>query len=203
MKKNTKIIIGIIIVLLILIPVIYTVYQNYQIEQEQKNFNKTLKEISNIENISDENYASIHNGNSTTATEQITKLNDTITNTTTEITMFQNLSKHTNNQSHKEYINNQIDRLNSENQYTKYELEYDQLMNKTMNGQYSPESNQKMQDLTDEMLKSTNKTNEIKENTTFILAENPELEKNINDLNLDEDFSTTQLEDYKANHISN
>lgn len=193
MKRKIKKIIIILVILAIVIPTTYIAYTNYQNYEEQKNFNKTMKNISDIENQSDIKANELSSESSVDILIPATA-ND-INTTTKEIDMLQNLSDNTHNQTYKEYINIQIDRLETEKMaYTSYE-ESLKTFESYKNGSKSySQTVTEYNEYKNDTKKYNDKIGDKKDESTTFLDKHNDLKNTLEKLNIDEDFLINQKE---------
>lgn len=124
----------------------------YMHELEQQRFYDTIKNVSDLENKTDIENDKIHKQTSA-STENVKKKEiDSINTTSEEIVILQDLKNKVSNESYTEYIDIQLDRLNSENRTYTIMLENTEVYEQYRSGQMTnSRALSLIKDKTDEM----------------------------------------------------
>lgn len=197
MEKNKK---WLLIILLIII-IIPLAYFGISFLQEQIFYNG-IKEISDIENITDAAGDVIRN-QTTPSNEDYKEYHlKTINTTSTEILMLQDLKSKVFNDEYTEFIDIQINRLNSENRTYTAMVENSNIYDQYKNGEigYS-RALSLILDNNKEISTYSNKTSEYKAEADSFLSVHTDMKKKFNELGIDEDFLYDQIEEVKTERI--
>ncbi len=134
MEKRNKLIL-IILVIIIAIPLAYFAISGYLHDLEEQTFYDGIKEISDIENKTDSDGVGLMNQTSPALKDVQEYEIESINTTSNEILMLQDLKTKVSNQSYLEFIDIQINRLNSENRTYTAMLEASKIYEQYQNGQ--------------------------------------------------------------------
>ncbi len=161
----------------------------YLHEVEEQTFYETIKQISDIENKTDEKGDLI--GNQTSPSNDALKEFEleAINTTSTEILMLQDLKTKVSNESYIEFIDIQINRLNSENRTYTAMLEGSRIYEQYKNGQLGYSGALSLiNDKGNEVSSYSNKTGEYKVEADSLLSVHTDMKDKFNELAIDEDF---------------
>ena len=198
MRKNKKLII-LILFIIIIIPIAYFGISMF----EQQIFYDGIKQISDIENRTDAKGDVLRN-QSTPSNKDIKEYTlESINTTSTEILMLQDLKTKVFNEDYKEFIDIQINRLNSENRTYTNMVELSDIYEQYKNGQMGYSRTLSLiNDLNEEGSSYVNKTSEYKVEADSFLSVHTDMKDKFNQLGIDEDFMYNQIEEVKADYIT-
>lgn len=202
MEKRKKLII-VILLIMILFPAAFFGISAYLHMVEVETFYDGIKEISDIENKSDAAGNVIRNQTSLANKDIKQYLVDSINTTSTEIGMLQDLKSEVSNETYIEFIDIQINRLNSENRTYSAMLDESDVYDKYKNGQMgASRALSLIDDKNKEIASYANKTGEYKVEADSFLSVHTDMKKKFNELGIDEDFLYDQIEEVKASNIT-
>lgn len=202
MEKKNKVII-LILAVIIVIPVAYFGISGYLHDLEEQTFYDGIKEISDIENKTDAAGDVIRNQTSPSNKDLIDYDVESINTTSTEILMLQDLKSKVSNESYIEFIDIQLNRLNSENRTYTSMLEGSTFYEQYRNGQLgASRAISLMNDKTKEVDSYSDKTSEYKIEADSFLSVHTDMKEKFNELGIDEDFLYDQIEEVKATSLS-
>ncbi|MBE6486918.1 MAG: hypothetical protein E7Z85_08780 [Methanosphaera stadtmanae] len=197
MEKNKK---WLLIILLIIIIIPLT-YFGISFLQEQTFYNG-IKEISDIENITDADGDKLRNQTTPSNNDIIEYHIKSINTTSTEILMLQDLKSKVLNDEYTEFIDIQINRLNSENRTYTAMLDNSNIYEQFKNGQIgSSKALSLINDNNKEISTYSNKTSEYKAEADSFLSVHTDMKNKFNELGIDEDFLYDQIEEVKTERI--
>ena len=198
MEKN-KIVILLILLLIIVIPIIYF----GALQVEERIFYNTIKEVSDIENKTDAEGDVIRNQDNPSLSDIKENTIKTINVTSEEILMLQDLKSNVFSEQYVEFINIQINRLNSENRTYTAMLESSNIYQEYLDGNMgNSQAVSLINDKNSEISTYSNKTSEYKVEADSFLSVHTDMKKKFNELGIDEDFLFAQIEEVKAEYIS-
>ena len=198
MRKRSKLIILILLIITI-IPIAYFGISMY----EQHIFYDGIKQISDIENRTDAAGDVLRNQSTPSNTDIKQNLLESINTTSTEILMLQDLKTKVFNEDYKEFIDIQINRLNSENRTYTIMVENSDIYEQYKNGQIgSSKALSLINDKGEESTSYANKTSEYKVEADSFLSVHTDMKDKFNQLGIDEDFMYNQIEEVKTDYIT-
>jgi len=197
MNKRNKIII--ILLIIIIIPV---AYYGVTILEEQIFYN-SIKEISDIENQSDSIGDKIRNSTYPSNQEYQEYCVNNINTNNRELEMLQQLKGKVFTDKYKEFIDIQINRLNSENRTTTLMLNNSNLYQEFKSGTlgYS-RALSLIKDNNLAIESYSNKTSEYKVEADSFLSVHTDMKDKLYELDIDEDFLYEQIEEVKIKNIT-
>lgn len=191
--KNKYVII--IVLCLIIIPLSYFGITGYLSDRESQTFYDSIKNISDMENQSDIKYHEYTKQNTHSNDEIIKTHNDAINNLSNEVLLLQELKQKLTNETYKEYVDLQINRLDCECKYDSLIIEGIKIDDQYKNGEISlSKRNQLINTKESELSSYGNKTTEYKIESDTFLSRHTDIKNKFNQLNIDEDFLIAQLE---------
>lgn len=202
MEKKNKLII-LILAIIIVIPLAYFGISGYLHDLEEQTFYDGIKEISDIENKTDAAGDIIRNQTSPSNEDVKEYEIESINTTSTEILMLQDLKTKVSNESYIEFIDIQINRLNSENRTYTAMLEGLTIYEQYQNGQIgASKAISLMGDKTKEVNSYSDKTGEYKVEADSFLSVHTDMKEKFDELGIDEDFLYDQIEEVKVTSVS-
>lgn len=130
-------------------------------------------------------------------------LTESINITSTEILMLQDLKTKISNESYQEYIDIQINRLNSENRTYTALQQNSNTYEEYKNGQIGASRTLSLiNDKNKEIDSYANKTGEYKVESDSFLSTHTDMKEKFNELGIDEDFLINQIEEVKSGFVS-
>lgn len=202
MKRRNKLIIPLLLIILI-IPIGYFGISGYLHDLEEQTFYDGIKNISDIENKTDAKGDVLRN--QTTPSHKDIKEYDieSINVTSTEILMLQDLKNKVSNKSYIEFIDIQINRLNSENRTYTTGIASADIYDQYLNGQIgASKALSLIKDKNKEIDSYTNKTREYKIDADSFLSVHTDMKSKFNEMGIDEDFLYNQVEEVKSEYIT-
>lgn len=198
-KKNKRLkILAIVIIALVAICAAYFAVNYF----EQENFYNSIKNVSDLENASDYDGEIIRNKTAPTNDEIMEDTRKSINTTSKEILMLEDLKKTLINDTLKEYVDIEINRLTCENRsyssFLKLSGYYDEYKNGGIG--YSQMLGY-IDDNRDESDIYNNKTEEYKVESDLFLQSHSDMKERFDSLGIDEDFMYNQIEETKAETI--
>ena len=189
-------------VILIAIPSAYFGITGYLHELEEQTFYDGIKEISDIENRTDA-VGDILRNQTTPSTSDIKEYEiEEINTISTEILKLQELKNKLSNESYVEYIDIQINRLNSENRSCTAMLDNCNLYEQYNNGQIGASRTSSLIEDNNKIIKTyANKTSEYKVDADSFLSIHTDMKNRFNQLGIDEDFLYNQIEEVKTTSV--
>lgn len=202
MEKRNKLIL-IILVIIIAIPLAYFAISGYLHDLEEQTFYDGIKEISDIENKTDSDGVGLMNQTSPALKDVQEYEIESINTTSNEILMLQDLKTKVSNQSYLEFIDIQINRLNSENRTYTAMLEASKIYEQYQNGQIGTSRVVSLiEDKNKEINSYSDKTSEYKVEADSFLSVHSDMKEKFNELGIDEDFLYDQIEEVKSTSYS-
>ena len=200
MEKKKKIIITILIILFAIALVYFSM--EYMHELEQQTFYDTIKNVSDLENKTDIESDKINKQTSASTSDVKKKDIDSINTTSQEILILQDLKNKVSNESYKEYIDIQLDRLNSENRTYTIMLENTEVYEQYQSGHMTnSRALSLINDKNDEMDTYIDKVKEAKVQSDTFLNKHTDMKDKFNQIGIDEDFLFNQIEEVKTENI--
>jgi len=174
----------------------------YMHELEQQTFYDTIKNVSDLENKTDIESDKI-NKQTSASTEDVKKKEiESINTTSQEILILQDLKNKVSNESYLEYIDIQLDRLNSENRTYTIMLENTEVYEQYQSGQMTnSRALSLIKDKNDEMDTYIDKVKEAKVQSDTFLSKHTNMKDKFNQMGIDEDFLLNQIEEVKTEYI--
>lgn len=198
METRNKIII-LILLLIIAIPILY--FGALKLEEDV--FYNAIKEISDLENKTDAEGDVIRNQYNPSLSDIRDYTIKSINVTSEEILMLQDLKSKVVSEQYNEFIDIQINRLNSENRTYTAMLESSDIYQQYLDGKMS---NSRAVSLIDdknrEISSYANKTSEYKVEADSFLSIHTDMKEKFNELGIDEDFLFDQIEEVKTEYVS-
>nr|WP_323737558.1 hypothetical protein [Methanosphaera sp. ISO3-F5]WQH65394.1 hypothetical protein PXD04_11650 [Methanosphaera sp. ISO3-F5] len=197
MEKRNKLII-IVLLIIFIVPVAYFGFSYY----EEQTFYNGIKEISDIENKSDAAGDVVRNMTSPSTGDVKQFEIDAINTTSTEILMLQDLKSKVFKEEFVDFIDIQINRLNSENRTYTAMLEQANVYEQYKNGQLgASRALSLIEDKNDEIGSYANRTGSYKVDADSFLSVHTDMKKRFSELGIDEDFLYDQIEEVKTEYI--
>lgn len=173
----------------------YFLITDYNNKQEIELFYDNIKNISDIENKSDIEYKKYLDLDTKTNDQLINNHTAVMKTIDTETSMLNDLKDKLTNETLKEYVDIQINRLNTEKRYDELLIEDAKSANKYINGEITlSERLDKMNSAKSELSSYGNKTTEYKMDADSFLSLHKEIKEKFDELGIDEDFLYAQLE---------
>ncbi|MBR3213264.1 MAG: hypothetical protein IKF79_01995 [Methanosphaera sp.] len=170
---------------------------------EVQTFYNGIKNISDIENKSDANGDIIRNQTAPSNKDIKEYTLESINTTSEEVLMLQDLKSKLSNESYIEFIDIQINRLNSENRTYTTMLEGSDIYEQYQNGQIGASRTLSLiEDKNKEISDYSNKTSEYKLEADSFLSVHTDMKDKFNELGIDEDFLYDQIEEVKGETIT-
>lgn len=192
MERKNKIIITITIILIVILAGYLII--NYTNQLNNQEFKEVLKNASDIENTTDQHYKEAYNGTYMSIDEYITFTKSNIENHTKEIDLLKNFKDKTTNQTQKEYLEIQINRLETELRAYEKAVEIGNSYKRYQNGEITLNKYSELQNtLTNDTQRIDNQIGIIKDESITYINNHPELKETLNNINIDEDFYTNEL----------
>jgi len=200
MEKKKKIIITILIIIFAIALIYFGM--EYMHELEQQTFYDTIKNVSDLENKTDIENDKIHKQTSASTEDVKKKEIESINTTSQEILILQDLKNKVSNESYKEYIDIQLDRLNSKNRTYTIMLENTEVYEEYQSGQMTnSRALSLIKDKNDEMDTYIDKVKEAKVQSDTFLSKHTDMKDKFNQMSIDEDFLLNQIEEVKTEYI--
>lgn len=197
MERRNKIIL-LILLLIIAIPILYF----GALKLEEHVFYSTIKEISDIENKSDAVTDTLRNQTNPSLEEYIDYQIVSINTTSNEILMLQDLKSKVFSEPYVEYIDIQLNRLNSENRTYEGFLNNGRIYEQYNNGQIGYSRALSLINDKNKVIDSYgDKISEYKVEADSFLSVHTDMKEKFNELDIDEDFLFDQLEEVKIEYI--
>lgn len=194
-RKNLIIIL--ILLLIIIIPIVYFGFL------EESIFYNTIKEVSDIENKSDANNDILRNQTNPSVEDYVDYQIESINTTSNEILMLEDLKSKVFSEQYVEFIDIQINRLNSENRTYTAMLENGNIYEQYKNGQIGYSRALSLIEDNNQVISSyANKTSEFKVEADSFLSVHTDMKEKFNELGIDEDFLFDQIEEVKVEYVS-
>ena len=202
MEKRNKLIIMVLLIIIIA-PLAYIGISGYLHDLEVQTFYNGIKNISDIENKSDANGDIIRNQTAPSNKDIKEYTLESINTTSEEVLMLQDLKSKLSNESYIEFIDIQINRLNSENRTYTTMLEGSDIYEQYQNGQIGASRTLSLiEDKNKEISDYSNKTSEYKLEADSFLSVHTDMKDKFNELGIDEDFLYDQIEEVKGETIT-
>ncbi len=190
--NKKKLAIRVVIVVILAAGIIYAT-SSYLDEQDRKQFNQTIQLASTIENISDIAHVKKWDKGTIKVEDDITSTEEEIKNTTDEIKVLEEFKNSTRNETYRQYLEIQIDRLTVEKRYEEAYIPYMHAYQKYKKGEMSLSNLNSQKNSSsiqvDELVKQSNQK---KTDAINFLEKHPDLNKTLVDLKIDEDFNTLE-----------
>ncbi len=194
-RKNLIIIL--ILLLIIIVPIVYFGFL------EESIFYNTIKEVSDIENKSDANNDILRNQTNPSVEDYVDYQIESINTTSNEILMLEDLKSKVFSEQYVEFIDIQINRLNSENRTYTAMLENGNIYEQYKNGQIGYSRALSLIEDNNQVISSyANKTSEFKVEADSFLSVHTDMKEKFNELGIDEDFLFDQIEEVKVEYVS-
>lgn len=194
-RKNLIIIL--ILLLIIIVPIVYFGFL------EESIFYNTIKEVSDIENKSDANIDILRNQTNPSVEDYVDYQIESINTTSNEILMLEDLKSKVFSEQYVEFIDIQINRLNSENRTYTAMLENGNIYEQYKNGQIGYSRALSLIEDNNQVISSyANKTSEFKVEADSFLSVHTDMKEKFNELGIDEDFLFDQIEEVKIEYVS-
>ena len=194
MNKKTKTIAGIIIIILLVCSA-FVAYNYYSNLKDREEFNSTIKNASNLENVTDQNYYDLYAKGSEKTENLIVFFESKIDNNTQIINNLTEFKNKTSNETYKEYLTIEINRLQAETDYHKQDLKYAQSYKQYKDGDISASQMRSISsDVLDEQELYVGQGEDYKQEAVDFLKEHPELNETLIGLDIDEDFNQNELD---------
>ena len=194
MKRKFKRALIIILILILLIIIGSYAWTTYKNESDNKEFKEVLKNASDIENVTDKTYYDIHKIGSITADDYIQIENSISENTSKEINMLKQFRDKTFNQTQKEYINIEINRLEKEELHHKKAADVGSQYKRYLNGEITAKHYIDIREISNNDTKITeHDLGVIKDEAITYIKNHPELKQTLEEINIDEDFYTNEM----------
>lgn len=198
METRNKIII-LILLLIIVVPIVY--FSALKVEEDV--FYNAIKEISDLENKTDAEGDVIRNHYNPSLSDIRDYTIKSINVTSEEILMLQDLKSKVVSEQYNEFIDIQINRLNSENRTYTAMLESSDIYQQYLDGKMT---NSRAVSLIDdknrEISSYANKTSEYKVEADSFLSIHTDMKEKFNEVGIDEDFLFDQIEEVKTEYVS-
>ena len=202
MEKRNKLIIMVLLIIIIA-PLAYIGISGYLHDLEVQTFYNGIKNISDVENKSDANGDIIRNQTAPSNKDIKEYTLESINTTSKEVLMLQDLKSKLSNESYIEFIDIQINRLNSENRTYTTMLEGSDIYEQYQNGQIGASRTLSLiEDKNKEISDYSNKTSEYKLEADSFLSVHTDMKDKFNELGIDEDFLYDQIEEVKGETIT-
>ena len=202
MEKRNKLII-IILLIIIIVPLAYIGISGYLHDLEEQTFYNGIKNISDIENKTDAKGDIIRNQTAPSNKDIKEYTLESINITSEEVLMLQDLKSKVSNESYIEFIDIQINRLNSENRTYTTMLEASDIYEQYQNGQIGASRTLSLiEDKNKEINDYANKTSEYKLEADSFLSVHTDMKNKFNELGIDEDFLYDQIEEVKSEYVT-
>lgn len=190
--NKKKLAITVVIVVILAAGIIYAT-NNYLDEQDRKQFNQTIQLASTMENISDINYVRMCDKGIIKIDDDITTTEDHLKNMTNEINVMEEFKNKTRNETYRQYLQIQIDRLTSEKRFHELSLEDTKAYKRYRNNEISLSVYRHCQNSSKTQQDEVSKqTDQKKTEAITFLEKHPDLNKTLVDLKIDEDFNTLE-----------
>lgn len=194
-RKNLIIIL--ILLLIIIVPIVYFGFL------EESIFYNTIKEVSDIENKSDANNDILRNQTNPSVEDYVDYQIESINTTSNEILMLEDLKSKVFSEQYVEFIDIQINRLNSENRTYTAMLENGNIYEQYKNGQIGYSRALSLIEDNNQVISSyADKTSEFKVEADSFLSVHTDMKEKFNELGIDEDFLFDQIEEVKIEYVS-
>ena len=166
-------------------------------------FYNTIKEVSDIENKSDANNDILRNQTNPSVEDYVDYQIESINTTSNEILMLEDLKSKVFSEQYVEFIDIQINRLNSENRTYTAMLENGNIYEQYKNGQIGYSRALSLIEDNNQVISSyANKTSEFKVEADSFLSVHTDMKEKFNELGIDEDFLFDQIEEVKVEYVS-
>lgn len=177
-------------------------YQKLMSSKESIFYN-TIKEVSDIENKSDANNDILRNQTNPSVEDYVDYQIESINTTSNEILMLEDLKSKVFSEQYVEFIDIQINRLNSENRTYTAMLENGNIYEQYKNGQIGYSRALSLIEDNNQVISSyANKTSEFKVEADSFLSVHTDMKEKFNELGIDEDFLFDQIEEVKVEYVS-
>lgn len=202
MEKRNKLIIMVLLIIIIA-SLAYIGISGFLHDLEVQTFYNGIKNISDVENKSDAKGDIIRNQTAPSNKDIKEYTLESINTTSKEVLMLQDLKSKLSNESYIEFIDIQINRLNSENRTYTTMLEGSDIYEQYQNGQIGASRTLSLiEDKNKEISDYSNKTSEYKLEADSFLSVHSDMKAKFNDLGIDEDFLYDQIEEVKGETIT-
>ncbi len=161
----------------------------YKNEMDNREFKEVLKNVSDIENITDKNYASVYSGKSISIDDYIIFSQSDSDNASKEINMLKEFKNKTFNQTQKDYLEIQINRLEKEKLSHEKDVDLGNQCKRYYNGEITASKYSDLQKTNaEERDKINSEVSKIKDETIIYLDNHRELKAILEEIDVDEDF---------------
>lgn len=192
MDTKYKIISIILVIILLSLGVIIGI--NYKNEIDNNEFKEILTNASDIENITDKHYTEMFSGRSVSINEFKTFAQSNVENTSNEISILREFRDKTSNQTQKEYLDIEINRLEQELRAYEKDIDSANQYERYLNGEITASKYTDLAtQINDDVDRIDDETSIIKDDAITYLDNHPDLKQTINELNIDEDFYSNEL----------
>lgn len=192
MDTKYKIISIILVIILLSLGVIIGI--NYKNEIDNNEFKEILTNASDIENITDKHYTEMFSGRSVSINEFKTFAQSNVENTSNEISILKEFRDKTSNQTQKEYLDIEINRLEQELRAYEKDIDSANQYERYLNGEITASKYTDLAtQINDDVDRIDDETSIIKDDAITYLDNHPDLKQTINELNIDEDFYSNEL----------
>jgi len=200
MEGKHKIIAVILIILLILMGS-YAII-TYKNAQDNNEFKELLKNASNLENITDEHYKEAYSGKSMSGSDFKSFTESILENCTKESDMLIEFKNKTFNQTQKEYLEIEINRLQKEQQAKEKAVDNANQYQRYLNGEITASKYKELSGIIDnDTDRIENEIGMIKEDAITYINNHQDLKDTLKELNIDEDFYKNELGGTSGNGV--
>ena len=203
-KMNNKVI-GALIVIAIILIIGIPQYQSYQDQLLSEHFNETLQNASSIESSISTTTQQFNNQNSTDVDVLMNTINNDITpKYSEELLRLNETGAVTNNDTEKKYIDLQIKRVELQSKNLNATVTTLNAVSQYVKGEKTNEDAQNaINKANDDATSSNNELNQTYNDIKTLLAQNPDLNKKVHDLNLDPAFYGEPSTQAQAQNVNN
>lgn len=188
MKMNKKhIFVSIIIILLIIIGAY--AFMSYKNEMDNQEFKEIIKNASDLENITDKHYSEVYSGRSISIDEYLIFMQSDLDNTSKEMDMLREFKNKTSNQTQKEYLEIQINRLGKEKLIREKELDIGNQYKRYLEGEITANNYNELLKINEENKNNISvERSRIKDESINYIDNHPDLKSVLENIDVDEDF---------------
>lgn len=186
MDKKYKITVVIAILLIVIGAYALMCYKN---EIDNNEFKDIVKNASDLENITDKNYANVYSGKSISIDDYIFFSQSNSDNASKEIDILKDFKNKTFNQTQKDYLELQINRLEKEKLSHEKDVDLGNQCKRYFNGEITASKYKELQQSNaEEKDKLISEVSKIKDETIIYLDNHSELKAILEEIDVDEDF---------------
>jgi len=187
MDKKYKIISLIIIILVIIIGAYaFTYYKN---DMDNREFKEIVKNASDLENVTDKNYAAVYSGRSISIDDYLIFAKSDSENISKEIDMLREFKNKTYNQTQKEYLEIEINRLEKEKLIHESDVDSGNQCKRYYDGEITSSKYIELKKINDDYTDSlSSDISRIKGEAITYVGSHPDLKSVLEEINVDEDF---------------